>query len=298
MEAKTINMMVDAYLVSPKFSELGESTRREYVRYLNLLKEGIGTEDPASLEPHMVARIRDNIANEGTKGKANAMVAVIGALYQWGLQLGWAKLNPADGVDKFDSDPYVPWPEWALEQYPALLPPDLKRLVDLALYTGQRISDVVTMHRKHITRIGNVWTLYVKQQKTGKELWIPLHPDLAALTKEDGWLGPKKDGGQWTVDQFHAAWGRAMVDKKGKPRPAAVLRDAGLVFHGLRKNATVHLAEVGCTTHEIASITGMSLPMIEHYTKGVRQKLLAVNAMQKVVDAKTLKASENSASEE
>jgi len=50
----------------------------------------------------------------------------------------------------------------------------------------------------------------------------------------------------------------------------------------LRKNATVKLAEVGCTTHEIASITGMSLPMVEHYTRGVRQALLADRAMEKV----------------
>lgn len=287
--AKTLDKMVDAYITSPKFKELGASTQREYLRYLLELKHGIGSEDPASLKPHMVARIRDNIASEGTKGKANAMVAIIGALYQWGMQLGWADSNPATGVEKFESDEYQPWPDWALEKYPSLFPSEISRPIDLALYTGQRISDVIKMHRNDLTPNGEGWTLYVKQKKTGKELWLPLHPALYPVTKETGWLAPKKDGGQWTTDQFHAAWGRAMFDKKKNKKPAAVISDAGLVFHGLRKNATVHLAEVGCSTHEIASITGMSLQIIEHYTKGVRQKRLAVNAMQKVVDAKAAK---------
>lgn len=273
-DGKTIAKMVDAYIASPQYGELSQSTQREYLRYLIELREGLGNENPADLKPHMVATIRDNLASAGTKGKANAMVAIIGALYRWGMQLGWADNNPANGVDKFEAEEYQPWPEWALEQYPSLFPPDLARAIDLALYTGQRISDVVKMHRRDLTKHGDKWLLYVKQQKTGKELWLPLHPALEPVLAETGWLAPKKDGGQWTTDQFHAAWGRAMFDKKKNKRPAAVISDAGLVFHGLRKNATVHLAEVGCSTHEIASITGMSLQIIEHYTKGVRQKLL------------------------
>ncbi len=283
--SKTIGQMVDAYIASPGYSKLADSTQREYLRYLLQLQEGLGSADPRALRPSDVATIRDNLAKAGTPGKANAMVAIIGALFAWGLELGWADINPSRGVSKIDGEEYQPWPDWALEQYPALFPPDLKRGIDLALYTGQRISDVVKMHRRDLNESDGVWTLYVKQKKTQKELWLPLHPALAGVLDETGWLAPKKDGGQWTVDQYHAAWGRAMEDKQGNPRPAAVIRDAGLVFHGLRKNATVHLAEVGCSTHEIASITGMSLQIIEHYTKGVRQKRLAVKAMQKVVDA-------------
>jgi integrase len=52
-------------------------------------------------------------------------------------------------------------------------------------------------------------------------------------------------------------------------------------LHGLRKTTASKLAELGCTPHEIASITGQSLQEVEHYTKGVEQKRMAVSAMGK-----------------
>ena len=54
-------------------------------------------------------------------------------------------------------------------------------------------------------------------------------------------------------------------------------------FHGLRKTASVRLAEAGCTPHEIAAITGhASLKEIERYTKTAERKRLAASAMNKV----------------
>jgi len=61
----------------------------------------------------------------------------------------------------------------------------------------------------------------------------------------------------------------------------AAIREAGLVFHGLRKSAAVKLAEAGCTDAEIAAITGQTRQMVEHYTKGVDQRRLTVEAMRK-----------------
>jgi hypothetical protein len=42
------------------------------------------------------------------------------------------------------------------------------------------------------------------------------------------------------------------------------------------------LAEVGCTDAEIAAITGQTRQMVEHCTKGVDEKRLAVEAMRKL----------------
>src|SRR4030088_3012779 len=54
-------------------------------------------------------------------------------------------------------------------------------------------------------------------------------------------------------------------------------------FHVLRKSASVRLAEAGCTTHEIAAITGhSSLKEIVRYTATVDRKRLAASAMEKV----------------
>jgi len=54
-------------------------------------------------------------------------------------------------------------------------------------------------------------------------------------------------------------------------------------FHGLRKAASVRLAEAGCSPHEIASITGhASLKEIVRYTNTVDRKRLARSAMEKM----------------
>lgn len=59
-------------------------------------------------------------------------------------------------------------------------------------------------------------------------------------------------------------------------------------FHGLRKAASVRLAEAGCTPHEIAAITGhASLKEIVRYTATADRKRLAASAMQKMKGAIT-----------
>ena len=117
------------------------------------------------------------------------------------------------------------------------------------------------------------------QATTKKQLLIPLHSAIKELVLQaTDVICPKAHDGQpFTTDQFHAAWGRAKKKPEAKP-----LVEAGVVFHGLRKNATVNLLEAGCSEAEVSSITGMSLAMVVHYGKGARQKRLAREAMKKL----------------
>ena len=55
----------------------------------------------------------------------------------------------------------------------------------------------------------------------------------------------------------------------------ADFRRRKLVFHGLRKFAVNALLEAGFTDAEVASITGQSREMIEHYSRQVNQRKLA-----------------------
>jgi integrase len=85
----------------------------------------------------------------------------------------------------------------------------------------------------------------------------------------------------------------AIINAHGRPYTANSLSNAfrkvfvrigmdGYSVHGLRKNAAVALAEVGCGPHEIMAITGhKTLAMVTHYTKRANQKRLADRAMEK-----------------
>ncbi|MDD2869781.1 hypothetical protein [Neomegalonema sp.] len=53
-------------------------------------------------------------------------------------------------------------------------------------------------------------------------------------------------------------------------------------MHGLRKNATIELAEAGCTEAEIKAITGHETSaMIALYSKGANQRRVAKAARRK-----------------
>ena len=128
------------------------------------------------------------------------------------------------------------------------------------------------MRRNSVTDGG----IYVKQEKTGKGLLIPIHanlrPILDTIDHDAVTVLANLRGKPWTKSGFKSAW------RKNKPD---ILTDHGLVFHGLRKTAVVTLLEVGCTDAEVSAITGQSRRMIIHYAKRVSQEKLARAAMGK-----------------
>jgi integrase len=139
------------------------------------------------------------------------------------------------------------------------------------LYTAQRRGDVIRMGRQHV-REGFI---SVRQEKTGERLQLPLSAELACILERSAndhltYLTTDK-GEPYTVAGFGNAfrdWCRAA---KLPPHCSA---------HGLRKAACRRLAEVGCTPHQIAAISGhKSLSEVQRYTKAADQKRLATEAM-------------------
>ena len=123
--------------------------------------------------------------------------------------------------------------------------------------------------------------LYVKQEKTGAELVIPIHPELAAViaATPSGHLTflTTRFGRPFEGSGF-SHWFRGACDQAGLPHCSP---------HGLRKAAARRLAEAGCTAHEIGAITGhASLAELVRYTRAADQRRLAEAAM-----AKTRKSS-------
>ena len=121
--------------------------------------------------------------------------------------------------------------------------------------------------------------IVVVQQKTGKELWVPLHANLRA--ELETWEGspyvltPK--GTPYGSGAFRAAWTRLMNDT-----PAGKIRQEGFTFHGLRASSCEKLWEAGCSVEEISSFTGMSPSMIRRYLRFANQKRLAKAAMRRL----------------
>lgn len=211
-----------------------------------------------------------------TPSAANNLLKKLRALMGFAIVNGWRSDDPTFKVRRFkEGDGHHTWTEGEIAAFEAKWPVGTRERTAfaLALYTGQRRADLAAMR----------WTDYdpstgaitVKQEKTGAELEIRAHRDLKTVL---------------------ATWPRnhvmMLVTAFGKPFSVAgfgnwfadAIHDAGLpercVLHGLRKAAARRLAEVGCSTHQIAAITGhKSLEEIEVYTKAAEQKRMARSAM-------------------
>jgi integrase len=184
--------------------------------------------------------------------------------------------NPTDGIKlaRRKSDGIHTWTESEITRYRAThaLGTRARLAFELLLNTAQRRSDVVRMGRQHVR--GDL--LMVRQQKTGQELDIPIHPDLqaaiAAMSTGDLSFLVTERGQPFTAAGF-GNWFREQCDAAGLPERCSA--------HGLRKAACRRLAEAGCSAHQIAAISGhLSLSEVQRYTKAADQARLARAAME------------------
>jgi hypothetical protein len=264
-----VNQLVKAWHESPEWTQMSAKTRYEWERYCNRIKDAWGDLEVAGILPKNVLALRDTYAK--TPASANNLLRCLSSMLGWSVPRGYREDNPCREIKPLKGgDGYQPWPWPVIEAAEKELRPDLWWTVGLALYSGQRQGDALAMRWDHIA--GNL--LLVKQEKTSKRLAIPLHRNLKAILEKI----PRRavtiltntDGVPWTKDGFKSTW--------AKNKPAAA---KGLVFHGLRKSAVVTLLEAGCTDAEVASITGQSREMIEHYARMVNQGRLAASAILK-----------------
>jgi integrase len=286
----TFTALIGEYQESPEWKELALVTRKEWKRHLRLIEASWGDLQVVGVEPKHVLKLRDSRAS--TPADANNLLRTLSALFTWCALRGWRSDNPCRLVPKLKiGDGWAPWPWDAIDHFRQFARGDLWEAAALALYTGQRLSDVLVMGWSDIE--GRL--ISVVQSKTGKRLWIPIHRELrevliaiearrrssrsenvVALPGLSGPILTNSRGRAWTRDGFKGSWQNELNRTE-----MSALRERRLVFHGLRKSAVVFLLEAGCSDAETAAITGQSRDMVEHYAKQVNQKRLAAAAILK-----------------
>lgn len=188
--------------------------------------------------------------------------------------MGMRSDNPARVVRgvKSRTGGYQTWQEEQIQAFQARWPVGTQERLafDLALYTGQRKSDVCRMGPQHVEK----GRIRITQVKTSKDLRIPIHPDLAKSIA--------------ATPSGHLAY---IVTRMGVPRTrngfgnwfGDACRASGLqgyTMHGLRKACARRLAELGLSNQLIKSITGHSSDAeVARYTRDAEQVRLADTAM-------------------
>lgn len=265
----SIAMLIEDFQRSPEWNALSESRRRNYVIYLRPLSK-LGRYRISELRRANVIGIRNEIFAD-KPGAANGFVGTVRALFGWAIQNDRTEYNPGTNIKPLAGGHLPAWTQAMADRAIAELPDHLRRVVLLALYTGQRRGDLVRM----------AWSNYdgqrirLTQGKTRTSLAIPVHPVLKAAI--DGWdrqavtILVNARGRPWRADSMSAGL-RYALDVLGFPADANI--------HGVRKLAATNLAEAGCSAHEIASITGhRSLKMVSLYTASADQERMATAAI-------------------
>jgi integrase len=272
----SVAAVVAEYFDSQKFfTSKSAGTQRMRRGILERFRTAYGERPFALLPPEWIEALLDAKPPHA----ARSWLVTLRSLCQFALKRGLLRADPTANIKlaSIKGDGFHTWTEDEIARYETHYPIGTKPRLALALllYTAQRRSDVVKMGRQHI-RDG---VLTVKQQKTGVELPIPVHPELRAvldatpsthltfLVTATG----KPYGGNAFSEQFRKWCNAAGMPKRCKP-------------HGLRKAMCRRLAEAECTGNEIMSISGHStLKELVRYTAKADRARLARNAMAKVV---------------
>jgi integrase len=201
--AKDAKWMFDKYLASWRAHKLSQIRRSEVIALHLRLKEESG--------PYT----------------ANRVLQLLRAMFNWAIHPDselWSGLNPASKIALFAEkkrDRFLDGGELA-RLFAALrdkaTSPDLRDYVNLALWTGARKSDVLSMRWSDVKLADNHWD--VPDSKTG-EYAVPLTPEAIAILKkrqkaradDNPWVFPSF-GKEGHIVDLKGAWARLLKRAK------------------------------------------------------------------------------------
>lgn len=278
----TLGELIEAYRKSPEFANLAPATKHKYGKVFDELSK-IADMRLGSMTPEFLYGYRDKKTRERKRAFTNLIFAVLKMLFTWGMKRGRCKVNPAAAVDRIKRPRNLPVKNrpYRPEELAVLLdeaPPWLAVAVGVAAYTGLRESDVVKVK----------WTAYdgrafeTRAQKTGAEIWVPVHSRLRVILE----AAPRTADTIVTGVRGHSI-GRstlttAFFDLLRRLRDEGRI-GSGLSFHGLRHTLGTALAEAGCDPPTIAAVLGQATTqMAEHYSRTANRRGLVERGFEKL----------------
>ena len=288
LEPGTINAVIVSFYQCTDFVKLKASTQRARRNMLEKFRAQHGKKRLALLTAAHVKAMMGDMADR--PDAANNLLKALRVLLRHAIDMGLIQDDPSRNVRKFSSgsEGYHSWSENDVAAFEAIHKPGSKAhlALSLLLHTGQRRSDMVRMGWQHLD--GDL--ISVKQDKTGANLKIPVHPKLISVLRNL----PRKNltfllteaGAPFTAAGF-GNWFRDRCNEAGLQHCSA---------HGLRKACATRLANAGCTTEQIKSITGhRTLSEVSRYTKAADQERNAKQALVNLLRSESEQACPTSA---
>jgi integrase len=269
----TIGHLIKSYFQSVAFKATKASSQAVTRNILERFAKAHGHRKLAEMRRKHVETILSGMSE--TPAAANNLLIRIRIIIKYAISHELLNVDPTKGIPFYRTGTHHTWTDAELLQFEQHWPIGSRprTAYALALFTGQRLSDVAKMTWHDYDAKAD--TITVKQQKTGKELTLPVHGHLraalAAWPQHHVVIMAAKDGRGTSVHGLGNTMAEA-IERAGLPKRC--------VFHGLRKAAARRLAEAGCTVHQIMAITGhVTLEEVQRYTAAASQAPMAKEAI-------------------
>ncbi len=289
MQPKNFYGVILAFQASAKYEALANNTKVGYAYVLRLAghPDVMGSLQTGALRPALIQQFLDGLS-ERPAIQRRALVA-LKSLESWAVVRDLLPRTITAGCETVGGGgAREPWSEDQIMLAENSARSDLARMVTLAGNTGQRGGDLVRMRWGDLETYKGHPGINVTQEKTGKILWVPFTQEL--IRAMDTWERPKTKDGITKIDDpivtrlDGSPYTRPMLSDewwKECRRNAALapLLASRLSFHGLRASAVIRLRRAGCSEGEIASMVGMSIPMVSRYCRRSEQRDNALAAL-------------------
>lgn len=275
----TINDLLSRYYRGQEFTAGSEATRRKNRGLLEGFRADHGDKTVANIQFEHLDAILAKRAAEFPSAAWN-LRKQLRRLFAFAVKCRMRADNPVEHTSpvKLPKDGgHIAWSEDDVQAYKDRWPlGTMARLaLEMFLWTGNRKSDALTLGRQHIKN----GAFRVRQQKTRKELVLPIAPDLAEA------IMAMPDNGQLTLvttQQGHPFTPTGFGNRMRKWCDSAGLHH--LSAHGLRKTISQRMAMAGAGNQGIKSVTGHSGDSeVALYTRSVDQERLARDTMARLV---------------
>lgn len=285
----TVNAAIVAYYNSEAWAVLKPATQRARRNILSLFRQEHGDKRISKL----TARPLIAILSKRKAFAARNWLKTLRGLCQFAVAAGLLVEDPTRDIrlKAPRSTGFHTWDEDQIETFEKRhqVGSKARLALGLLLYTAQRRGDIIRLGRQHV-RAGS---LSVVQEKTGTEIAIPMHHDLAALiaATPSGHLNfLVTDRGEPFTPAGFGNWFADRCNEAGLPK--------GCRAHGLRKAACRRLAESGASAPEIAAISGhLSIKEVQRYIAAADRRMMAQSGMAKVERAFAVRENVNTRSQ-
>lgn len=273
-DTASFRWLIAQYRKSEEFKALAVPTQDDYEGTLDLIEAELGDQPFRLTTRGMIKAVRDDHA--ATPRKAHKIKQMVSRLYSWAdeEEMVAEGFNPAAKIKRLKrkAKPITPWSEEEIVLFLEHCPAFLKTPILLALYTGQRREDVVSMDWSDFQGT----FIRVRQSKTGEPLDIACHKDLrrhlaAIKTTFGGPIARTAAGRPFTANSLSQAVRRIVSQVDGMPKDRSL--------HGLRYAAAARLDEAGCSAVQCASVLG-------HRTYQMAMKYMSQRAASKAAVTK------------